>query len=156
MAGVKGMKGCGGPRVGAGRKPRAPMAAWLMGDRRQKPVARAPVAAGTVACPVDIEQETARIWAELAPLATAAGTLEPRTAMAFADLCAYIVIERRMRADPASCGGGDHRGMIARIEAGRVRFRLIADGKAAEAPPVDEWAEFDAPLTVVQGGKGQG
>ena len=156
MAGVKGMKGGGGARVGAGRKRRDPMAAWLAGDRRQKPTPRVPVAEGTVACPPYVDDEARRVWAELAPLATTAGTLEARTAMAFADLCAYIVLERKLRAAPLACAGPDHRGMIARVEAGRIRFRLIADGKAVEsAPDVDEWAEFDQPLTMVRGGKDQ-
>jgi hypothetical protein len=129
----------------------------LAGDRK-KPVIRSvdksvPVPA-VVECPKYVEPEARLIWAELAPLAIAAGTLEQRTAMAFADLCAYIVLERKLRAAPLTCAGPDHRGMMARVDAGRVRFRLIADGKPVQVETVeDEFAEFDQPLTVVQGGK---
>lgn len=159
MAGVKGMKGGGGARVGAGRKRRDPQAAWLAGDRKT-PVIRTvkkpdPVPAGAVQCPKYVDEDGQKVWAELAPLAIAEGTLEPRTAMAFADLCAYIVLERKLRVSALACAGPDHRGMMARVDAGRVRFRLIADGKTVEAAaPVDEWAEFDQPLTVLKGGKG--
>ena len=157
MAGVKGRSG--GARVGAGRKRRDPNAAWLAGDTKKKPAIRpvAPAQSGScIACPsYVVDAEARQMWDELAPLATAAGTLEARTAMAFADLCHYIVLERKLRAAPLACAGPDHRGMMARVDAGRVRFRLIADGKPVEqAPVVDEWAEFDTPLTVIQGGKG--
>lgn len=159
MAGVKGMKGGGGARVGAGRKRRDPSAAWLAGDTKKRTTIRSvetPSVAATdaVKCPKYVDEEAKLVWAELAPLATAAGTLEPRTAMAFADLCAYIVLERKLRASALACAGPDHRGMMARVDSGRVRFRLIADGKTVEsAPEVDEWAEFDEPLKVLKGGK---
>jgi hypothetical protein len=156
MAGVKGRSG--GARVGAGKKRRDPAASWLAGDRQKKPsirrVERVEAPTDAVPCPKYVDDEARLVWSELAPLATAAGTLEPRTAMAFADLCAYIVLERKLRAAELTCAGPDHRGMMARVDSGRVRFRLIADGKGSDAAPeVDEWAEFDQPLTVVKGGK---
>jgi hypothetical protein len=95
----------------------------------------------------------AAVWRELAPHAIAERTLAPRTVMAFLLLCQNVVLERKLAAAPLSCAGPDHRGILARVEMGLHRFRLIPDGKPTAVPDVlDEWAEFDG-LLVVQGGK---
>lgn len=158
MSGVKGRSG--GARVGAGRKKRAPGAAWLTGARRRgpqgvvKPAAVVPDDSGTVVRPKGLSVEDTAVWNELAPLALALGTLTVATAMAFADLCGYIVMERKMRVAPLAAGGPDHRGLIQRIETMRARFRLIADGKPVVKPETtgDEWSEFDGP-TLVKGAR---
>jgi hypothetical protein len=105
--------------------------------------------------PSYLTAEEVAIWRELAPFALAERTLVERTAMAFATLCRNIVLLRKLEAAPLTCAGADHRGMLVRVEAGWARFRLIPDGKPAlSAEPVaDEWAEFDGPLSVIQGGK---
>jgi len=156
MAGVKGRSG--GARVGSGRKRRDPNAAWLAGEKSgPKPVSSKPPAdeATSVKAPSYLNAEELAVWKELAPHALAEKTLTDRTVMAFATLCRNIVILRKLEAAPLTCAGPDHRGMLARVESGWARFRLVPDGKPVvdEAAPADEWAEFDAPLKVLQGGK---
>ena len=146
----------GGARIGAGRPRKERPADWLAGHpgkRGPRPVERpseSPVGPqGAVSRPNWLEDDGKGIWDELAPLALAQHTLTPTTAQAFADLCAYIALERRMRAAPLAVGGADHRGMMARVEAGRARFRLTPDGKPVIVEQVkDEWAEFDGPQLV--------
>lgn len=90
------------------------------------------------------------IWGELVGLAVAAGTLTAATAMAFADLCTFIVVERQLRESALAAYGSDHRGVIKQVEMLRARFRLVPDGKPVviDAAPADEWAEFDGPQLV--------
>lgn len=160
MAGIKGRSG--GFRVGAGRKPRSGAAKWLSGNPHQhgakvaKPavtVAQAP--SGPVERPDNLLTMPGQdVWDELAPFATAQGTLTPVTAMAFADLCMFVVLERELRADPKRSAGADHRGMMQRVEAGRARFRLTPDGKPVLVEqPKDDFEEFDGP-TLVKGAAG--
>jgi hypothetical protein len=103
--------------------------------------------------PSGLDKDVRDVWEELAPLALEQRTLTASTAMAFADLCAYIVLERKLRAAPLAVAGPDHRGMIARVDLGRARFRLVPDGKPVIAPeqPKDEFAEFDGPQLVQKG-----
>jgi hypothetical protein len=122
--------------------------------------------------PVDLPLAQAAVWAELSPHALAARTLTPGTAMAFRDLCEAIVLKQMMLAEILADGltgqkvtlqmdekGGGlqsvekkghtlltaHRGMMQRVEAGLLRFRLSPIGKEIlpTEPPTDEWAEFD-------------
>lgn len=154
MAGVKGRSG--GARPNSGPKRRDPHASWLTGAKKRGPRAIVPSLApegpeAVVSRPKGLEDDVRLVWDELAPLALEQRTLTTATAMAFADLCAYIVLERKLRAAPLAVAGADHRGMIARVEVGRARFRLVPDGKpvvATEAPK-DGFEEFD----VIQGGK---
>lgn len=155
MAGVKGRSG--GARPNSGPKRRDPAAAWLTGAKRgPKPVSQGSDATvGAVAAPKYLDADEVAIWRELAPFALVERTLTAGTAMAFATLCRNIVILRKLEAAPLTCAGPDHRGMLTRVEAGWVRFRLMPDGKpvVGEEKPQDEWSEFDRPLTVLTGGK---
>lgn len=103
--------------------------------------------------PVELETEAAAVWTELAPHATAEGTLTPRTVTAFAWLCRSVVIERKLGLSSETVGRGDHRGMMQRVESGFHRFRLIPDGKPVRVVEAkDAFEEFDAqPLKVVGG-----
>lgn len=151
--------GWGGSRVGAGRKRKNPTAAALHGSRQRGVVpfpenddaneAPAAPAAGPVRRPRGLTKEQAAVWKQLAPHATAAGTLTAATAKAFEILCRAVVLE----ADLAKSGAGsaDHRGMMQRVEVGLTRFGIAPIGKAIIAPAKgeDPFAEFDAPLGKV-------
>lgn len=150
-----GGKGSGGARRGTGPKRRDPKAAWLSGDTvRRGPRPVRPVAPSGAVVRVDppnhLDEEGLAVWKELAPHALELGTLTPATAMAFGDLCRAIVFERKLAMSVLAAAGADHRGMMARVEAGRARFRLIPDGKpvVAVAQPEDAFAEFDGPQLV--------
>lgn len=156
MAGVKGRSG--GPRVGAGRPRRDSAGTWLSGHsgkrgpRPVRPVAPVEAPVAKVKRPSHLDAEGLAVWTELAPHALELRTLTPATAMAFGDLCRAIVFERKLALSPLAAAGADHRGMMARVEAGRARFRLTPDGKPVVAveQPKDEWAEFDGPQLVKQ------
>lgn len=151
-----GGKGSGGARPNSGPKRRDPNAAWLAGSKKRGPSGvvrpQTPLdgAVEAVQRPKDMSADDAAVWDELAPFALAQGTLKPCFAMAFADLCGLIVLERKLRAAPLAVAGPDHRGMLQRVEAGRARFRLVPDGKpvVSDEAPKDEWAEFDGPTLV--------
>lgn len=120
-----------------------------------RPATQAPTVAPAAApsCPKDAPAEVAAVWRQLAPHAIAERTLEARTVTAFLMLCQNVVLERKLAAAPLACAGADHRGMMARVEMGMTRFRLIPDGKpVVAAEPADEWAEFDG-LKALDGGK---
>jgi hypothetical protein len=156
MSGVKGRSG--GARVGAGMKRRDPKAAWLAGEKpgpKRVPKVTAVTDDTVVKAPSYLTAEELAVWKDLAPHARAEKTLTDRTVMAFATLCRNIVILRKLEAAPLTCAGPDHRGMLARVEMGWARFRLVPDGKPVidDAAPIDEWAEFDQPLQVIKGGK---
>ena len=102
-----------------------------------------------VGCPKDAPAEVAAVWRLLAPFALAERTLEPRTGLAFYVLCENVVFLRKLSAAPLTCGGPDHRGMLARVEVAMARFRLAPDGKPVVGEVVaDEWAEFEGPRLV--------
>jgi len=154
-----GGKGSGGARPNSGPKRRDPQASWLAGGAKRGPRALAAASSsesslGAVKRPKGLSDEDKAVWDELAPLALEQKTLTVTTAMAFADLCGYIVLERKLRAAPLAVAGPDHRGMMQRVEAGRARFRLIPDGKPVVVveQPKDEWAEFDGPTLVKNAG----
>lgn len=166
MAGVKGRSGGARANVGKPRKPGS--VRWQREQRKQRRQAGVapveptappvtPAAMPVLDMPVCLTGG-ALVWLELAPEATKKGTLTPATASAFALLCQNVALERQMRAAElgAGVGGPDHRGMIRLVEMGMDRFGLNANGKAEAAPekPVDEWAEFDQPLTLVKGSRG--
>lgn len=118
--------------------------------------------------PEDLPEGQRVVWLELAGHATEQGTLVPATVSAFRHLCAAIVARDQMaeqiQADGLTYvkitvdGSGQehselkahplisqHRGMMQRVEAGLVRFRLSPIGKdmAPPAEPEDPFQEFD-------------
>ena len=173
MAGVAGRSG--GPRANVA-KPRQPGSVrWRREQRklRRVPEARpgcpavapaAPVPA--VGMPVDLPAGQAAVWAELAPHAIQARTLTPATAHAFRDLCEAIVLKRaavsRIGRDGLMLQSGERHsllpnalGLMGRVETGLQRFGLAPMGKemSVRDEARDEFAEFDAPLSVIRGGK---
>lgn len=172
-----GGKGSGGDRVGSGRKSKGEAAHWLGGNagkRRPKGQGR-PEAPGRsldlIPAPADLLEDQREVWETLAPHACAARTLTVGTIAAFRDLCEAITMKRSLYdqivADGFVCGKtirneegdvvavekkahpllGHHRGMMQRVEAGMLRFRLSPMGKELTPadPPKDEWDEFDQP-----------
>ena len=176
--------GRGGKRPGAGRPRKSAeekaLGGWA-GHRtnattRKKAVAQARAAKKKRSGPkpIDLTPEHASVWAELAPFATAQGTLTDASVMAFRDLCEAIVIKRALlrqitaegwtvigpsgisRAHPLLTR---YQGIYQRIEAGLTRFALspmgeemgfgkppAGSGVGATAPEErDPFAEFDGP-----------
>ena len=140
------------------------------------------VAPAAVVKPKGLPAGQAAVWDALAPQAIAQRTLTEATAFAFVELCEAIVMKRDMarilEADGVTTvalktrmeqdGSGDQIGevkahpliakwtaLLVRVEAGLTRFRLAPMGKEMPAveEPEDAFAEFDAPLTLVRGGK---
>ena len=177
MAGQPGRSG--GRRGGGGRRARSVQARWLGGDagHRGAPLRPAPSAASStldLTPPAGLTAAEVVVWKEAAPHAARLGTLGPETVSAMSDLCRAVVtalqlhvtIERdgwtyvKVSVDGA---GVEHeelrkhplatewRAWVQRVETMRARFRLTPDGKPTAAPaPVDEWAEFDAPLRRIK------
>ena len=135
-----------------------------------------------VAKPKGLPAGQSVVWDMLAPQALLQRTLTPATVFAFVGLCEAIVLKRdilavieadglmqnRLSTKMDESGGGEQvfeskahpllakwTALYARVEAGLTRFRLEPMGKelAPVEEPADDFAEFDAPLTVVQGGK---
>src|SRR4051794_23364702 len=152
-----GGKGSGGARVGAGRKAKTQAQKWLGGNAGKRGSSAKPktVDVALIAPPADLPDDQAAIWNELGPHACAARTLTEGTAAAFRDLCEAIVLKRMMFAailkdglthakvtlQMDESGGGlqaveqkahtllaQHRGMMQRVEAGLLRFRLSPMG----------------------------
>lgn len=110
-----------------------------------------------VAPPVGLAEDQVAVWTRLAPLAVAQKTLTATTSERFRLLCKAIVMEASM-ADKIATDGwtyisttvdgagneretlkahplcGPHRGMMQRIEAGMVAFKLAPIGKALSQP----------------------
>ena len=135
-----------------------------------------------VAKPKGLPLGQSAVWDALAPQARLQRTLTSATAWAFVQLCEAIVLKRdilavieadglmqnRLSTKMDESGGGEQvfeskahpliakwTALLVRVEAGLTRFRLAPMGKelAPVEEPADEWAEFDAPLTLVKGGK---
>jgi hypothetical protein len=127
--------GSGGLRPGSGRKP----------DEQLSDVQ-------PVDMPTDLSESEQKAWQELAPKASARGTLTPETADRFRLLCRAVSFERSMAARLEKDGWvyiavtvdgagqerevlkahplcGPHRGMMQRVEAGMVAFRIAPTGK---------------------------
>jgi hypothetical protein len=149
VAGVKGRSG--GKRQGAGRPPHSIARQFLTGKkpkRGAKPESTPAAGSSPLPCPAGLSPADALVWAELAPLAHARGTLIAEHAPAFTILCAQVAAERALRLSPLAAWGPDHRGVIRLMELGMARFRIQPDGKPAVAPeqPKDAFAEFDGPV----------
>ena len=155
------------------RRKGAPPAAKVSARKPPAPV---------VAKPADLPPGQSAVWDMLAPHALAQRTLTPATAFAFRELCEAVVLKRdvlavveqdglmqnRLSTKMDQDGGGEQvfeskahpliakwTALLVRVEAGLTRFRLAPMGKEMPAveEPKDEWSEFDAPLSVIQGGK---
>lgn len=101
------------------------------------------------------------MWNDLAPQAVKEGTLTEATYLALRDLCEAIVLKakllRKVHDDGLTVYGPQglkahpllpqFRGLMQRVEAGLLRFKLAPMGK--EIPkneqPEDPFAEFDEP-----------
>jgi len=119
--------------------------------------------------PGNLTLDELAVWNELAPLAEREGTLSESTAIALRDLCESMVLKRKLLRRIGDDGlvvvgtdGSDRahplltqfRGLMQRVEAGMIRFKLSPMGKELGPPPekkgaavVDAFAEFDEPVT---------
>lgn len=137
--------GSGGFRQGAGSKPRD----------EHNVVGELPA---VVPVPVDLSDAERVVWERLAPRARERRTLTVDTADRFRLLCKSVVMEEAMSARLLTDGWtyiastvdgsgqeretlkahplcGPHRGMLQRVEAGMVAFRLAPIGKALNDGP---------------------
>ncbi len=128
----------GGPRPGAGRKPKSSVERALDGGagHRGKVLPHPSSAPQTFKvdefdAPDDLTRDERLIWLELAPFAFANGTLTRATSLAFRVLCQNIVILRQYAGSVQDKGGANHRGMIQRVDAELLRFSLSPCGKPA-------------------------
>jgi hypothetical protein len=127
--------GSGGGRPGTGPKPAEDL-------QEARPVEM----------PADLSDDERGAWEEMAPKALSRGTLTPETAARFRLLCRAIVMERSMATKILADGWtyisvtvdgsgqeretlkahplcGAHRGMMQRVEAGMLAFRMSPVGK---------------------------
>lgn len=150
-----GGRGSGGARVGSGQKPRDPVT--VPGKPPEVPVELLPP-------PADLTPDQAGVWNELAPHACSARTLVRATVASFSDLCEAIVLKRKLMKQIEEDGYtfqkvtvdgsgqehsetkahpllAQHRGMMQRVEAGLLRFKLAPMGKPIEhsKAPESKW-----------------
>ncbi|MGE0460913.1 MAG: P27 family phage terminase small subunit [Vicinamibacterales bacterium] len=120
--------------------------------------------------PGELTLDELAVWNDVAPLAEREGTLTDATRLALRDLCEAIVLKRkllRVISDEGltvfSLQGNkaahplltQFRGLMQRVEAGLMRFKLAPMGKEILKPaetPADPFAEFDEPAS---GGAGE-
>lgn len=97
-----------------------------------------------VAVPDGLTSKAAAVWAREAPFALASATLTAGTAEAFALHCRNVVLELKL-SKAKTAGGASHRGMIAAVTAGRLRFGISPNGKpiAVRKSATDPFEEFD-------------
>lgn len=179
-----GGRGSGGLRTGAGRKSKEAHVLALHGGRDRLGVTNdaqqpASVPNEPVDAPEDMPVDQRAVWDELAPHATAASTLTPRTALAFRQLCGRIVLLHKMEArleldglmttkvslQMDQAGGGLQNvepkahdlltkcmTMMQRVDQGMLRFMLSPMGKEIVQPvkDVDPFAEFETKAESVQ------
>lgn len=169
MAGAIGRSG--GSRIGAGRPAKSRLQKWLDGNagkRGQKAAKPVSSPLRSLSPPEDLPSAQKTVWLELAPHAANERTLTPATANAFRDLCEAIVVRDTLLARIEKDGwtflkvsvdgaGVEHQeikahpliarwqGLMQRVETGKLRFRLIANGKelVPVEEPKDEWQEFE-------------
>lgn len=122
--------------------------------------------------PGDLTLHELAVWNELAPLAEREGTLTDSTRMSLRDLCEAIVLKRRLLRAIGDEGltvyslqGNkaahplltQFRGLMQRVEAAMLRFRLAPMGKEilqdSAAPASDPFAEFDQGVGLGEAGK---
>lgn len=99
---------------------------------------------GPVDVPAGLTVKALAVWALEAPFALAAGTLMASTAEAFALHCRNVVLEVKLSKKAKTAGGASHRGMIAAVTAGRLRFATSPNGKPLAQPvkAEDPFEEF--------------
>lgn len=159
-----GGQGSGGARVGAGRKRKALKDKVLHGtatraERAQAAQEPAPII--PVPAPRNLPARERAVWDQLAPHALAEKTLTAETADAFRELCEAIVLRRRIAETievdgltiETPLGLKAHplmthlRGLMQRVNAVRLQFRLAPFGKAFTAAPDasqdDGFEDFD-------------
>lgn len=132
-----GGNGSGGLRVGSGPKPRL---ATSEAAPRALPE--------PIACPQGLRKGADRVWAGLAPLATAQGTLVAATVPAFVALCELVVLQEALISQVETDGytvstaqGLKAHPLLARYQTGSqqmkdllTRFRLAPIGKEVPVP----------------------
>ena len=125
----------GGRRAGAGRKPKSALEQAIGpvshhgGKLLQHPSSTAIAPIETFEPSAELPGAAKAIWKELAPHAFTARTLTRATAAAFEMLCRNVVLERALAGSALGAAGADHRGMIARVNAGLKDFGLSPFGK---------------------------
>jgi phage terminase small subunit len=161
-----GGKGSGGRRVGAGRKRKATVIAFVHGSRQRTGSDSSEASdLAHVDPPEDITPDALSVWRLHAPDAIKAGTLTPLTARSFVQLvCDPEVVYARILKTLETDGWTymrmgengkepkkhplitDLQNWHRRIDAGHARFCLAPLGKPVVEPakPVDPFAEFEA------------
>jgi hypothetical protein len=145
--------GSGGHRPGSGRKRKSKRERALAGNAghrgRVLPHPSAPPAPPPPPTPPEIDEadapndltiEERHLWMELAPHATANGTLTPATSLSFRLLCKNIALLLRYYPSVTEASNANHRGLMQRVDAELLRFCLSPIGKAIiedEKPQVD-------------------
>lgn len=142
--------GWGGPRVGAGRKPKPAEVRALDGGAGHRRVVQHPSVPPTQIPVVEVDESDApdclsveerKVWLRLAPLAMAKGTLTKDEGLAFEMMCKNIVLEREFAASRVDAGGPNHRGLIKVVDTELARFGLHGMGKpvapSSGVPDVD-------------------
>lgn len=141
--------GRGGPRVGAGRKPKSRTLHAVHGTTseasNQGHGAETTAAAGPVTPPKGLSKPELEAWRLLAPAAIAAGTLVATTAADFRELCRLHVHVEAAHAEFQKVGWNEYglklerayRGAVQRLEAKMRAFRLAPIGKEI-APAAEE------------------
>jgi len=161
-----GGRGSGGRRIGAGRKRKGTVIAFMHGSRQRAGQAPdAPSAVVQVAPPQDITQDELEVWERHAPDALTAGTLTPSTARSFVRMVCLPEVRYASALATLEAEGWTYQKQTEmgkepkvhpeqqrlefwyrRIVDGHREFKLSPFGKAVAEPakPVDPFAEFEA------------
>lgn len=146
----------GGPRIGAGRKPKLPGARAF--GSRVVPHPSVPAASSHPVVPTtnpaspieefdapdDLTADERAIWLKQAPHAFRNRTLTKATALAFERYCKIVVLERN-EAKSSGVGGANHRGLLKQLNAYEQQFMLAPTGKpVVEAPAAPQQDADDA------------
>ena len=92
-----------------------------------------PKPSGSVADPLGLTPAERKVWDWLAPLALERQTLTPATMPSFTLLCQQWVLERALAEEPGQRGGGNHRGVTARVQSFLAAFDLLPMGRPPAA-----------------------
>lgn len=159
----------GGARVGAGRKPKEPKPAVVLGmDGVRLDSVAAPTAAaassstvdGLVKAPKDLTPKQREVWKTWAPRAIEQRTLVPATVAGFSELCEQMVLKNEIAAaiDKAGVSHYDsdrllkrYAPLAQRVDASLARFKLTGFGKAADGAAKRSSASTASPWAKVAG-----